>query len=55
MTAISFLLMTAAEGHMHMSLDAYVGVAQIVEETVELAGYLFLLTAQQRIRAALNR
>lgn len=52
MTAASFLLMTAAERHMHMSLDAYVGFAQVVEETVELAGYVFLLTAQQRIRVA---
>jgi hypothetical protein len=50
MAAVSFTLMTAAERHMHMSLDAYVGVAQVVEETVELAGYMFLLTAQQRIR-----
>jgi len=53
MTAISFLAMTAAERHMHMSLDPYVGIAQVVEETVELAGYMFLLTAQQRVRKAL--
>lgn len=53
MTTVSFLLMTAAERHMHMSLDAYVGIAQIIEETVELAGYVFLLTAQQRIRIGL--
>jgi hypothetical protein len=50
MAAVSFTIMTAAERHMHMSLDAYVGIAQVVEETVELAGYVFLLTAQLRIR-----
>jgi hypothetical protein len=52
MAAASLILMTAAERHMGMSLDRYVGIPEVFEETVELAGYLFLLTAQQRIRIA---
>ncbi|AJD40886.1 hypothetical protein C9413_05195 [Rhizobium sp. SEMIA 4085] len=39
-----------AEHHMGTSLDAIVGDGQIFEEAVELAGSLFLLTAQQRVR-----
>jgi len=52
MAGISLILMTAAERHMGMSLDAYVGIPEVFEETVELAGYMFLLAAQQRIRMA---
>ncbi|TCU23135.1 hypothetical protein EV130_108280 [Rhizobium azibense] len=50
MTVVSVILMTAAEHHMGMSLDAVVGNGQIFEEAVELAASLFLLTAQQRVR-----
>lgn len=50
-TGIALLLMTAAENNMGLSLQNYLGYGQIFEETVELAAYLFLLAAQQRIRA----
>jgi hypothetical protein len=52
MAGLSLILMTAAERHMGMSLDAFVGVPEVFEETVELAGYMFLLAAQQRILMA---
>ncbi|MBB4273973.1 hypothetical protein [Rhizobium mongolense] len=50
MAGASVILMTAAEHHMGMSLDAIVGDGQIFEEAVELAASLFLLSAQQRVR-----
>lgn len=49
---IAMLLMTAAENNMGLSLQSYIGFGQIFEETVELASYLFLLAAQQRVRLA---
>jgi hypothetical protein len=52
MTGVALLLMTAAENNMGLSLQNHLGYSQILEETVELAAYLFLLAAQQRIRAA---
>ena len=52
LVVVAALLMTAAENHMGMSLDGYVGHAQIFEEMVELAAYLLLLAAQQRVRIA---
>jgi len=52
MAGICVILMTAAEHHMGMSLDAILGEGQIFEEMVELAAGIFLLTAQQRVRIA---
>ncbi|MGF9566886.1 hypothetical protein AAIH70_25595 [Neorhizobium sp. BT27B] len=52
MTGVALLLTTAAENNMGLTLQNYLGFSQIFEETVELAAYLFLLAAQQRIRAA---
>jgi hypothetical protein len=50
MVVVSVVLMTAAEHHMGMSLDSVLGEGQVFEELIELAGSLFLLVAQQRIR-----
>lgn len=47
------LVSTAAEGNMGLSLPA-IGDAQIVEETAELAAYLFILSAQARVAIALQ-
>lgn len=49
MTLIAFKLMSAIEQHKHLSVTGYVGNNQIFEETVELAAYLFMLSAQQRV------
>ncbi len=50
MAGIAVLLMTAAENHMNMSLESYLGYGQIFEETIELSAYLFLFAAQHRLR-----
>lgn len=50
MAGIAVLLMTAAESHMGLSLQGYLGYGQIFEEMIELAAYLFLIAAQHRIR-----
>ncbi|MEV4607312.1 hypothetical protein MRBLMR1_002318 [Neorhizobium sp. LMR1-1-1.1] len=50
MAGVAVLLMTAAENHMNLSLEAYLSYGQIFEETIELSAYLFLLAAQHRLR-----
>lgn len=50
---LAMLVSTAAEGHMGLSLPAF-GDGQVTEETSELAGYLFLLSAQCRVFMALR-
>ncbi|ENR03602.1 hypothetical protein DK68_456 [Brucella suis] len=40
------LLSTAAEGHVHLSIDWWSGQHQILEETIETAAYIFLFAAQ---------
>lgn len=52
MTVVSLLLMSAAEGKIGLSLDRYIAHGQIFEEISELAAYIFLLSAQQKIRFA---
>jgi hypothetical protein len=51
MAVLAVLLMTAAENHMGMSLKGYLGDGQIFEETIELAAYLFLFSAQIRVHS----
>ncbi|QTN99183.1 hypothetical protein J8E27_03325 [Brucella sp. 458] len=43
---LAMLLSTAAEGHVHLSIDWWSGQHQILEETVETAAYIFLFAAQ---------
>ncbi|AEW17385.1 hypothetical protein P865_14135 [Brucella abortus 82] len=44
--ALAMLLSTAAEGHVHLSIDWWSGQHQILEETIETAAYIFLFAAQ---------
>lgn len=52
---VAILFSTAAENHIGLSINWWPGFHQIIEETMELAAYVFLLSAQQRVRTALDR
>ncbi|RWR31780.1 hypothetical protein D2T29_09740 [Sinirhodobacter populi] len=49
---VAMLASAAAEGHMGLSLGSW-GEAQVIEEMAELAAYVFLLSAQARVHAAI--
>lgn len=49
---VAMLASAAAEGHMGLSLGSW-GEPQVIEEMAELAAYVFLLSAQARVHAAL--
>ncbi|TQS70021.1 hypothetical protein ERN12_15320 [Rhodobacteraceae bacterium] len=51
---IAMLVSTAAEGHMGLGLPD-LGDDQVIEEIAELAAYLFLLSAQIRIKLAIDQ
>ncbi len=46
---VAMLISTASEGHMGLSLGAWSGNHQILEEAVELAAYVFLLSGQLKL------
>lgn len=47
--AAAMLISTASEGHMGLDLGAWPGDHQILEEAVELAAYIFLLSGQLKL------
>lgn len=51
---VAMLVSTAAENHLRLSLDSWPGHHQIVEETMELAAYIFIVAAQQKIWTSLT-
>nr|WP_247876710.1 hypothetical protein [Ochrobactrum sp. CM-21-5] len=46
---VAMLFSTAAESHVGLSMAWWIGQNQIVEETMELAAYIFVLSAQYRV------